>query len=63
MPGKHKDIVTRQDLYDTNQISKITGFSYGIIRKEMISGKLKFKKIRDARFSTLEQIKEWTNNF
>ena len=59
---KVKDIFTRQNLYTTNQVSTMSGFSVNTIRKDMEGGRLKFIIRGERKYITAESLKMYLHN-
>jgi|TARA_B110000238_G_C16131189_1_gene441506 hypothetical protein len=57
-----KDIFTRQNLYNTNDVSRISGFSVTIIRKDLESGRLKYIIRGERKYITAESLKMYLHD-
>lgn len=57
-----KDIFTRQNLYNTNDVSRISGFSVNTIRKDIESGRLKYIIRGERKYITAESLKMYLHN-
>ena len=57
-----KDIFTRQNLYNTNDVSRISGFSVTTIRKDIESGRLKYIIRGERKYITAESLKMYLHD-
>tara|TARA_R110001606_G_scaffold58182_1_gene139570 strand:+ start:538 stop:774 length:237 start_codon:yes stop_codon:yes gene_type:complete len=57
-----KDIFTRQNLYNTNDVSRISGFSVNTIRKDIESGRLKYIIRGERKYITAESLKMYLHD-
>mgnify|MGYP003642394668 FL=1 len=57
-----KDIFTRQNLYNTNDVSRISGFSVNTIRKDIESGRLKYIIRGERKYITADSLKMYLHD-